>query len=347
MQVLNDDIALDLRGRHHKWLVTGAAGFIGSHLVATLLANGQSVVGLDSLITGRLENLKEVRLLVGEKNWKNFKFIQGDIRNLDVCISACHGVDFVLHQAALGSVPRSILDPIKTNSINVAGFLNILVASKDNGIKKIVYAASSSTYGDHPDLPKIEEKIGRPLSPYAASKFINEIYADVFYKTYGLNSIGLRYFNVFGPRQDPSGQYAAVIPLWVGAMIKGDNIYINGDGKTSRDFSYIDNIVQANILAALSNNVETVNQVFNIAVGENTSLLTLFQHLKMSLGLLGISYRKEPIFREFRKGDVKHSLASIQKAKNLLGYSPNVKIWEGICNSMPWYISLFAIESNK
>ena len=247
-----EQVKADLQSKPKTWLITGVAGFIGSNLLETLLKLDQTVVGLDNFATGHQHNLDEVQGLVTEVQWQRFKFIEGDIRNLDDCNKAVSGVDYVLHQAALGSVPRSIDNPIATNQANIDGFLNMLVASKDEGVKSFTYAASSSTYGDHPDLPKVEENIGNPLSPYAVTKYVNELYASVFYRTYGFSSIGLRYFNVFGPRQDPNGAYAAVIPKWAADLLKGSTIYINGDGETSRDFCYVGNAVQANILAALT-----------------------------------------------------------------------------------------------
>jgi UDP-N-acetylglucosamine/UDP-N-acetylgalactosamine 4-epimerase len=320
------------------WLVTGVAGFIGSNLLEALLRLNQRVVGLDNFATGHQRNLDEVQSLVSADQWANFKFIRGDIRNVDDCQKACQGADYVLHQAALGSVPRSVEDPITTNSANITGFLNMLVAARDAKVKRFVYAASSSTYGDHPALPKVEDTIGKPLSPYAVTKYVNELYADVFGKTYGLQSIGLRYFNVFGPRQDPNGAYAAVIPKWTSGMIKGETIFINGDGETSRDFCFIANTVQANLLAATTDNPQAVNQVFNIAVGDRTTLNQLFNVLRDALGRNGISYRKEPAYRDFRTGDVRHSLADIGKAKERLGYAPLDRIQNGIEQAMPWYV---------
>jgi UDP-N-acetylglucosamine/UDP-N-acetylgalactosamine 4-epimerase len=320
------------------WLVTGVAGFIGSNLLEALLKLNQRVVGLDNFATGHQRNLDEVQSLVAADQWANFKFTRGDIRNLDDCQKVCQGTDYVLHQAALGSVPRSVEDPITTNSANITGFLNMLVAARDAKVKRFVYAASSSTYGDHPALPKVEDTIGKPLSPYAVTKYVNELYADVFGKTYGLQSIGLRYFNVFGPRQDPNGAYAAVIPKWTSGMIKGETIFINGDGETSRDFCFIANTVQANLLAATTDNPQAVNQVFNIAVGDRTTLNQLFNVLRDALGRNGISYRKEPAYRDFRTGDVRHSLADIGKAKERLGYAPLDRIQGGIEQAMPWYV---------
>ncbi|EZH79436.1 Vi polysaccharide biosynthesis protein VipB/TviC [Ectopseudomonas composti] len=323
------------------WLITGVAGFIGSNLLETLLKLGQQVIGLDNFATGHRRNLDEVQRLVGEEQWQRFVFIEGDIRNLSVCQEACKGVDYVLHQAALGSVPRSIADPITTNDVNISGFLNMLVAARDAGVKSFTYAASSSTYGDHPGLPKVEDVIGKPLSPYAVTKYVNEMYADVFSRAYGFKAIGLRYFNVFGKRQDPSGAYAAVIPKWTAAMIGGDDVFINGDGETSRDFCFIDNTVQANLLAATSDITSTGNQVYNVAVGGRTDLNQLFSAIKDSLASNGINYTKTPVYRDFRAGDVRHSQADISKAARLLGYEPRVDINNGVSQAMPWYISFF------
>ncbi|EPO7719014.1 NAD-dependent epimerase/dehydratase family protein [Pseudomonas aeruginosa] len=322
-----------------SWLVTGVAGFIGSNLLELLLKFNQKVVGLDDFSTGHMYNLDEVRGLVGEERWRNFKLIQGDIRDIGDCRRAVEGVDYVLHQAALGSVPRSIADPITTNSVNISGFLNILVASKEAGVKSLTYAASSSTYGDHPGLPKVEEVIGKPLSPYAVTKYVNELYADVFSRCYGFNLIGLRYFNVFGKRQDPNGAYAAVIPKWISAMIKGEPVYINGDGETSRDFCFINNVLKANLLAAFCESEEAKNQVYNVAYGGRTTLGQLFDSLKVELSRNGINYEQGPVYREFRAGDVRHSQAEISKAQAYLGYSPEYDVQTGIAEAMPWYIS--------
>jgi UDP-N-acetylglucosamine/UDP-N-acetylgalactosamine 4-epimerase len=322
-----------------KVLVTGAAGFIGSNLLETLLKNDRQVVGLDNFSTGYQKNLDEVRTLVTTEQWARLIFIEGDIRDPATCQKACMGVDYVLHQAALGSVPRSIEDPINTNRTNIDGFLNMLVAARDAGVNRFVYAASSSTYGDHPDLPKVEDKIGKPLSPYAVTKVVNELYADVFAKTYGMDCIGLRYFNVFGRRQDPNGAYAAVIPKWTAALIAGEEVFINGDGETSRDFCYIDNAVQANLLAATSRHPQAGNQVYNVAVGERTSLNALFAAIRETL-LPHYPHLAEvqPSYRDFRPGDVRHSLADISKAKELLGYAPTHHLQEGLREAMEWYI---------
>ncbi|MFU0487950.1 NAD-dependent epimerase/dehydratase family protein, partial [Acinetobacter baumannii] len=309
-----------LKYQPKTWLITGVAGFIGSNLLETLLKLDQKIVGLDNFATGHQHNLDEVQSLVTPEQWAKFTFIQGDIRNLEDCQKACANVDYVLHQAALGSVPRSIADPITTNAANITGFLNMLVAARDAQVKSFTYAASSSTYGDHPALPKVEENIGNPLSPYAVTKYVNELYADVFARTYDFKCIGLRYFNVFGKRQDPNGAYAAVIPKWTAAMIQGDDVFINGDGETSRDFCFIENTVQANILAATTENEEAKNQVYNVAVGDRTTLNDLFNAIKNALRENQIMYVKDPIYRDFRKGDVRHSQASVEKIQNLLGY---------------------------
>jgi len=319
------------------WLITGAAGFIGSNLLEHLLKLNQRVVGLDNFATGYQRNLDEVRSLVSAEQWARFQFIEGDIRNLEDCARACGGVDYVLHQAALGSVPRSLNDPITTNAANITGFLNMLVAARDAGVKSFTYAASSSTYGDHPALPKVEENIGKPLSPYAVTKYVNELYAEVFARSYGFKSIGLRYFNVFGKRQDPDGAYAAVIPKWTAAMVRGEDVFINGDGETSRDFCFIENAVQANLLAATAED-SAKNEVYNVAVGDRTTLNDLFAALKSALAENGVVYGKEPVYRDFRPGDVRHSQADIGKAAGKLGYAPEFRIFEGIAKAMPWYL---------
>jgi UDP-N-acetylglucosamine 4-epimerase len=332
------DVQQHLRQHSYHWLVTGAAGFIGSNLVEALLKLKQRVTGLDNFATGHQHNLDQVRELVGEAAWSNFTFLQADIRSPRDCERACEGVDFVLHQAALGSVPRSIADPQATNDTNITGFLNMLVAARDAKVKRFVYAASSSTYGDHPGLPKVEDKIGKPLSPYAVTKYVNELYADVFGRTYGMESIGLRYFNVFGPRQDPNGAYAAVIPKWVAALIRNEELRINGDGETSRDFCYVDNVVQVNLLAAMAGN-EAVNQVYNVALNDRTSLNQLHE---MMCALLAPRFphvtTHRPVHVEFRKGDVRHSQADIGKATAMLGYAPTHGIGEGLKAAMDWYV---------
>ncbi len=331
------EICLSLKSDQKVWLVTGVAGFIGSNLLETLLKLGQRVVGLDNLSTGHQRNLDEVQGLVSTKEWSNFHFINGDITNIKDCSTACANVDFVLHQAALGSVPRSVADPVATNNSNVTGFLNMLTAARDAKVLSFVYAASSSTYGDHPDLPKQEDIIGNPLSPYAVTKLVNELYAKVFDKAYGFQSIGLRYFNVFGQRQDPNGAYAAVIPKWANAIVNGETVIINGDGKTSRDFCYISNAVQANILAATTENSDARGKVYNVAVGERTSLSELYLLIKESLAKHGVSVDSEFAYSAFRVGDVRHSLASIEKAGNFLGYSPSHNVEQGLAEAMAWY----------
>lgn len=340
-----EQIQHELRERPKKWLVTGCAGFIGSNLLETLLMLDQEVVGLDNFATGYQHNLDEVGELVGEGRWSRFRFIRGDIRDIDACRLAVKGADYVLHQAALGSVPRSINDPITSNDVNINGFLNMLVAARDEGVASFVYAASSSTYGDHPDLPKIEERIGRPLSPYAVTKYVNELYAEVFARCYGFHSIGLRYFNVFGKRQDPNGAYAAVIPKWIAAMIADDDIVINGDGKTSRDFCFIDNAVQANLLAAMAPE-ESWSQVYNVAVSDTTTLNQLFGYLKSELANNDIEFAREPVYGEFRKGDVRHSQADISKAARRLGYAPAYRVRQGLAAAMPWYVTHSARDSS-
>ncbi len=332
-----DEARHALRAGPRTWLVTGCAGFIGSNLLETLLGLDQRVVGLDNFSTGYQRNLDEVRTRLEPGQWARFRFIEGDIRDPAACQQAMQGVDTVLHQAALGSVPRSIQDPVTTNAVNIDGFLNILVAARDAGVKSFVYAASSSTYGDHPGLPKVEDCIGKPLSPYAVTKYVNELYADVFARTYGFASVGLRYFNVFGRRQDPDGAYAAVIPKWIASMIRGDDVYINGDGETSRDFCFVDNAVQANILAAL-NVPQGASEVFNVAVHARTTLNELFGHLARGLSLQGVTYDRKPVYRDFRAGDVRHSQADISKAQRLLGYAPAYTVVQGLELAMPWYL---------
>lgn len=354
-----DDLKARLITQPHTWLITGVAGFIGSNLLETLLKLNQRVVGLDNFATGHQRNLDEVKSLVTPEQWGNFQFINGDIRNLADCQTAMHHrhprergdplfttsaassnatpVDYILHQAALGSVPRSVADPITTNATNISGFLNMLVAARDAKVKRFVYAASSSTYGDHPALPKVEDQIGKPLSPYAVTKYVNELYADVFAKTYGLQSIGLRYFNVFGRRQDPDGAYAAVIPKWTAALLKGETVFINGDGETSRDFCYVTNAVQANILAATTQNPEAKNQVYNVAVGDRTTLNTLFGLLRENLRTHGVPHDIQPTYRDFRAGDVRHSQAATDKAQSLLGYAHSHTLAQGVAEAMLWY----------
>ena len=333
-----DNVRRELRKHPRKWLVTGCAGFIGSNLLEALLKLEQEVVGLDNFATGYQRNLDEVRDLVSREQWARFRFIKGDIRDINACREAVDGVEHVLHQAALGSVPRSLEDPLTSNDSNVSGFLNMLVASKDARVNAFVYAASSSTYGDHPGLPKVEDRIGKPLSPYAVTKYVNELYAEVFGRCYDFKGIGLRYFNVFGKRQDPDGAYAAVIPKWTAAMIQDEPVFINGDGETSRDFCFIDNTVQANLLAATTENSEAKNQVYNVAVGDRTTLNQLFEAIQRALKDNGVNYNQPPTYREFRTGDVRHSQADVTKISTLLGYAPTFVIKEGVAEAMPWYV---------
>lgn len=340
-----EKLSAALKLESKTWLITGVAGFIGSNLLETLLKLDQQVVGLDNFATGHQRNLDEVQGLVSPAQWSRFEFIKGDIRELADCQSACQGVDHVLHQAALGSVPRSIADPLTTNAANVTGFLNMLTAARDAKVRSFTYAASSSTYGDHPGLPKVEETIGKPLSPYAVTKYVNELYADVFARCYGFACIGLRYFNVFGPRQDPNGAYAAVIPKWASALLKRAPVQINGDGETSRDFCFVDNAVQANILSACATAPEALNQVYNVAVGDRTTLNTLFDLICDSLINEGIDPHARPEYRDFRAGDVRHSQADIAKAKCLLGYEPSHTLHRGVPEAMRWYVA--ALQSGR
>ncbi len=335
-----ENVTQQLELEPKKWLITGVAGFIGSNLLEALLRLNQVVIGLDNFSTGHQSNLDEVKFCVSSTQWERFTFIEGDIRELDTCLVAVRDVDYVLHQAALGSVPRSIANPLDTNEVNISGFLNMLNASKEQGVESFTYAASSSTYGDHPALPKLEDNIGNPLSPYAVTKYVNELYASVFARTYNFRSIGLRYFNVFGKRQDPNGAYAAVIPKWALGMIRGEDIYVNGDGETSRDFCFIDNVVQINILAATARD-EVKDNVFNVAVGDRTTLNQLFSSIKNALVNEGVDVDPMPLYRDFRVGDVRHSQANIEKARNLLGYTPEYKISQGIEKAMPWYVKYF------
>lgn len=357
MPTAYETLQTQLRATPRTWLITGVAGFIGSNLLETLLKLDQRVVGLDNFATGHQRNLDEVQTLVTPAQWANFQFIQGDIRELADCQRAMVfqplplgegrgegslaplSVDHVLHQAALGSVPRSLADPITTNAANITGFVNMLVAARDAQVKSFTYAASSSTYGDHPGLPKVEDTIGKPLSPYAVTKYVNELYAEVFARCYGFHTIGLRYFNAFGPRQNPEGAYAAVIPKWTAAMIQGDDVFINGDGETSRDFCFIENTVQANLLAATAQNPDAVNQVYNVAVSGRTTLNSLFAELQAALSTQGVHYAKAPVYRDFRAGDVRHSQADIGKAQRLLGYAPLWDLRAGVAQAMPWYIA--------
>lgn len=320
------------------WLVTGAAGFIGSNLVEKLLQLDQDVVGIDNLATGHERNLDEIKASVSDTQWGRFRFVKGDIGDLADCRNVCEGVDYVLHQAALGSVPRSLEDPIATNTANIGGFLNVLVAARDARVCNMVYAASSSTYGDEPSLPKIEHRIGKPLSPYAVTKYVNELYAEVFARNYAFPTIGLRYFNVFGKRQDPEGAYAAVIPKWIAALLTNEQVFINGDGETSRDFCYVENAVQANLLAAVAESPESRGQVYNVAVGSRTTLNQLFARLCALVQESGTDCHGMPVYRAFRPGDVRHSQADISKARHLLGYAPEFDVFEGLTQAMPWYL---------
>ena len=333
-----------LKDNQKTWLVTGVAGFIGSNLLEKLLTLDQKVVGIDSFETGYKHNIDEAIQDACDESGKNistnFKFIEGDIKSISNCKQACDGVDYVLHQAAIGSVPRSIDDPLGTNEANIDGFINMLVASKDANVRRFVYAASSSSYGDNTDLPKVEDNIGNPLSPYAVTKLVNELYASVFARNYDFKTIGLRYFNIFGKRQDPDGAYAAVIPKWVASILNKEDVYINGDGETSRDFCYIDNAVQANLLSAMSNNDDATDQVYNIALNDKTSLNTLYKMIEESLlKRVPNLEKKDPIYRDFRPGDVRHSQASIDKAKKLLGYQPEFRLCEGLDEALGWYIN--------
>jgi UDP-N-acetylglucosamine 4-epimerase len=327
-----------LKATPRRWLVTGVAGFIGSHLLETLLGHGQWVVGIDNLSTGAQRNLDDVRDQLPAEAWGRFKLITGDIRSLPTCLAACQGVDFVLHQAALGSVPQSIALPIDSHDCNVTGFLNRLVAAKETAVRRIVYASSSAVYGDDPGLPKVEERLGRCLSPYAATKLADELYAQVFSRCYSLRTIGLRYFNVFGPRQDPEGAYAAVIPKWIASMIRNEAVYINGDGETSRDFCYVANVVQANLLAATTTNPEALDTEYNVAVHARTTLNELFELLRSRLRPHHPHLEKfSPVYREFRAGDVLHSEADISKARKLLGYKPTHQMAQGLDEALGWY----------
>jgi UDP-N-acetylglucosamine 4-epimerase len=335
----------ELPTRPQVWLITGVAGFIGSNLLETLLRLDQKVVGLDSFATGHQRNLDEVQTLVTPEQWARFRMVRGDIRELQDCQTAMHWdaqtpVNHVLHQAALGSVPRSLADPIATNAANITGFLNMLVAARDAQVHSFTYAASSSTYGDHPDLPKVEERIGNPLSPYAVTKYVNELYAQVFARSYGFRCIGLRYFNVFGPRQDPDGAYAAVIPKWTASLLRGEPVHINGDGETSRDFCFVANAVQANLLAATAPSPEARDQVYNVAVGDRTTLNDLFRFIRDGLSTTHPALANvQPVYRDFRPGDVRHSLADVGKARRLLGYEPSHTLAQGLTVALPWYES--------
>ncbi|MGA7965465.1 MAG: SDR family oxidoreductase [Gammaproteobacteria bacterium] len=338
-----EDQEKKLKDSSRNWLITGVAGFIGSNLLEKLLSLGQNVVGLDNYSTGYRGNLEVVRSVVGEEAWDGFRMVEGDIRDIEICKVAAADADYVLHQAALGSVPRSISDPVATHENNVNGFLNVLVAARDAKVKRFVYASSSSVYGDHPALPKVEADIGKPLSPYAATKYFNEVYADVFARCYGLETIGLRYFNVFGRRQDPEGAYAAVIPLWFKALLKGEPAYINGDGETTRDFCYVDNAVQANLLAAVCEKSESLNRSYNVAYGERNTLNRLFELIgeEVAKRAPGAKIGK-PVYRDFRPGDIRHSLADIGQAKALLGYAPKFDLCTGLAAAADYYVRLLA-----
>lgn len=349
-----EQLKQQLRQEPHVWLITGVAGFIGSNLLETLLKLDQRVVGLDNFATGHHRNLDEVRDATTAQQWARFQFIEGDIRRIEDCHGAmrfsCKGhaavpVEHVLHQAALGSVPRSLLDPVTTNAVNIDGFLNMLVAARDAKVRSFTYAASSSTYGDHPGLPKVEDRIGKPLSPYAVTKYVNELYADVFSRGYGFEAVGLRYFNVFGPRQDPKGAYAAVVPKWAAAFLQKQAIHINGDGETSRDFCFVENAVQANLLSAFAPG-EARNQVYNVAVGGRTTLNTLFALLRHELLPYGADPQMQPVYRDFRPGDVRHSQADISKAQRLLGYAPSHTLGQGLAVAAPWYVRHCACHSD-
>ena len=341
-----EELQEHLEKNQYTWLITGVAGFIGSNLLEKLLVLNQKVVGLDNFLTGHRYNIdKSIKdaSLATNKSLKsisqNFILFEGDITSLDDCQEACNGIDYVLHQAALGSVPRSIKNPINTNSANIDGFLNILIAAKDSNVKRFVYASSSSTYGNHPSLPKLEDNIGAPLNPYAVTKVVNELYAQVFARNYEFKTIGLRYFNVFGKRQDPNGAYAAVIPKWINNAIEKNDSYINGDGQTSRDFCYIENAIQMNILASLADNESALNQVYNVGLNDQTSLNELYKIIENGLiKHTGKTVNKNPIYTDFREGDVRHSRANISKAQNLLGYMPDWSVQEGMNKTIEWYV---------
>ncbi|MBK5225493.1 MAG: SDR family oxidoreductase [Thermoleophilia bacterium] len=343
-----EELKEKLRSQPRRWLITGVAGFIGSHLLETLLSLNQQVAGIDNFSTGFRHNLEEVEGLVKPAQWSRFDFIEGDICVLDDCRHAMAGAELVLHQAALGSVPRSLENPIETNASNITGFLNILVSCRETGVARLVYAGSSSTYGDHPDLPKVEEIIGRPLSPYAVTKVVNELYADVFQRCYGLQSIGLRYFNVFGTRQNIAGPYAAVIPAWFNALLNGEKVFINGDGETSRDFCYISNAVQANLLAACTETDESTGQVYNVACSRQTSLNRLFELIRDRIAMVTPSIAdRTPLYSDFRPGDVRHSLADISKARKLLGFEPSHSIDDGLAETTGWFIDQYGAGTDR
>jgi UDP-N-acetylglucosamine 4-epimerase len=335
----HQDFAARISAGRRRWLVTGAAGFIGSHLVEHLLALDQEVVGLDNFSTGKRANLEHVRRCVGEARWAKLRFVEGDIRALDTCNAACASVDVVLHQAGLGSVPRSIDKPLRTHDSNVNGFLNILLAARDAGAERLVYASSSAVYGDHPALPKIESQLGRAMSPYGLSKRMNELYADVFAACYGFKSVGLRYFNVFGPRQDPDGPYASVIPAWLGALLRGETAYVNGDGSAARDYCHVDNVVQANLLAATVEDPQALGQAYNVAVGEQTTLNELFEIMRAQLAeRLPHLRNARAVHRAPRPGDMLLSRADVGKAARLLGYRPIFDLRAGLAQTIDWYM---------
>lgn len=345
-----EGILADLRANPKCWLVTGAAGFIGSNLVEFLLRQGQQVVGFDNFATGHRHNLDEVRALVGEAAWQQFEFIEGDLARLDDCLRAVKNADLILHQGALGSVPRSIEEPLASHTANVTGTVNLLVAAQAAGIKRFVFASSSSVYGDDPDLPKVESKIGNCLSPYAVTKRIDELYADVFCRCYEMQSVGLRYFNVFGPRQDPKGAYAAVIPAWIAALLEAQPVFINGDGETSRDFCHVLNVVQANVLAACRPMPESTHRVYNIAIGDRTTLNELFNLIQLNLSTQGAPASvtaARPAYREFRAGDVRHSLADVSAAKLELGFAPTHDVPRGMQETIAWYVADYRKRSKQ
>jgi UDP-N-acetylglucosamine 4-epimerase len=336
---LHQDFAARISAGRRRWLITGAAGFIGSHLVEHLLRLDQEVVGLDNFSTGKRANLEHVRRCVGEARWAKLRFVEGDIRALDTCNAACASVDVVLHQAGLGSVPRSIDKPLRTHDSNVNGFLNILLAARDAGAERMVYASSSAVYGDHPALPKVESELGRAMSPYGLSKRMNELYADVFAACYGFKSVGLRYFNVFGPRQDPDGPYASVIPAWLGALLRGETAYVNGDGSAARDYCHVDNVVQANLLAATVEDPQALGQAYNVAVGEQTTLNELFEIMRAQLAeRLPHLRNARAVHRAPRPGDMLLSRADIGKAARLLGYRPVFDLRSGLAQTIDWYM---------
>jgi UDP-N-acetylglucosamine/UDP-N-acetylgalactosamine 4-epimerase len=333
-----EQLKAELKAKPKTWLVTGVAGFIGSNLLETLLQLDQVVVGLDDFSTGHQKNLEEVKAQSSAAQWARFQMTEGDISDLETCQRACAGVDYVLHQAAQGSVPASMANPLRAHRNNVTGFLHMLLGAREAKVKGFVYASSSAVYGDEATLPKVEHKTGSPLSPYAATKAMDEMYAGVFARAFGFNSIGLRYFNVFGRRQDPEGAYAAVIPAWIAALLRRESVYVNGDGETTRDFCFVDNVVQANLLAATATDPKALNEAYNIALGERISLNQLFEFLQRGLRRLEPSLPEQrPIYREFRAGDVRHSLADISKAQRLLGYAPTHRVEEGLNLAMGWY----------